>query len=77
MKKIKLLFKREPVFMIAILLAIITSFISFPKIEYINFKVLILLFNLMIIVAAFTELKVLDYIATSILIRCKTYKTLA
>ncbi|NLK94623.1 MAG: anion transporter [Clostridiales bacterium] len=77
MKKLKLLFKREPVFMIAILLAIITSFISFPKLEYINFKVLILLFNLMIIVAAFTELKVLDYIASSILIRCKTYKTLA
>ena len=74
MAKLKIFFKREPVFVIAIFLAIITSLFSFPKLEYIDFKVLILLFNLMIIVAAFTDLKVLDYIASIILKKCKSYR---
>lgn len=69
--------KREPVLSVAVILAIITSFISIPKIEYINFKVLILLFNLMIIIAAFKELKVLDYIATSLLSKCNTYRAIS
>lgn len=69
--------KKEPVLTIAVILAIITSFISIPKIEYINFKVLILLFNLMIIIAAFKELKVLDYLATSLLSKCNTYKSIS
>lgn len=68
--------KKEFVLIIASLLAIITSFISTPKLEYIDFKVIILLFNLMIIIAAFKELKVLDYIATSILKKCTSYKKL-
>lgn len=74
MEKLKTLLKREPVFVIAIFLAIITSIFSFPKLEYIDFKVLILLFNLMIIVAAFTDLRVLDYIASIILKKCKSYR---
>lgn len=74
MAKLKIFFKREPVFVIAIFLAIITSLFSFPKLEYIDFKVLILLFNLMIIVAAFTDLKVLGYIASIILKKCKSYR---
>lgn len=74
MEKLKMLLKREPVFVIAIFLAIITSLFSFPKLEYIDFKVLILLFNLMIIVAAFTDLRVLDYIASMILKKCKSYR---
>lgn len=69
--------KREPVLTIAVILAIITSFISVPKIEYINFKVLILLFNLMLIIAAFKELKILDYLATSLLLKCNTYKSIS
>lgn len=68
--------KKEIVLFVASILAIISSFISIPKISYINFKVLILLFNLMIIIAAFKELKVLDYIATSLLSKCKTEKSL-
>ena len=74
MEKLKMLLKREPVFVIAIFLAITTSLFSFPKLEYIDFKVLILLFNLMIIVAAFTDLRVLDYIASIILKKCKSYR---
>ena len=62
--------KKEIVLIIAVTLAIIISFISIPKLEYIDFKVLVLLFNLMVVVAAFKELKVLDKIATSLLKKC-------
>ena len=48
-------------------LAILSSFISIPKLSYIDFKVLILLFNLMVVVTAFKELKVLDSIAIGLL----------
>ena len=69
--------KKETVLLIAAILAIITSFISIPKLEYIDFKVLVLLFNLMIIIAAFKELKVLDKIATSLLKKCTSYKSIS
>lgn len=59
--------KREIVFFAAFFLTIITSFFTIPKIEYINFKVLILLFNLMVISSAFEKLKILDFIALKIL----------
>ena len=65
-------FKKEVVLIIATTLALISSLLSIPQIEYIDFKVLILLFNLMIVVAAFKELKVLDWIATYLLYKCKT-----
>ena len=68
--------KKEIVLIIAMILAIGTSFISLPKIEYIDFKVIILLFNLMILVAGFNVLKVLDSIATSLLKRCTSLKSL-
>lgn len=68
--------KKEIVLIIAMILAIGTSFISLPKIEYIDFKVIILLFNLMILVAGFNDLKVLDSIATSLLKRCTSLKSL-
>ncbi|MCB2299454.1 SLC13 family permease [Clostridium tagluense] len=59
--------KNEVVFSLALILAIITSFFSFPKIEYIDFKVLFTLFNLMIIVGAFKDMKALDKIAIRLL----------
>lgn len=68
--------KKVIVLIIAMILAIGTSFISLPKIEYIDFKVIILLFNLMILVAGFNDLKVLDSIATSLLKRCTSLKSL-
>ncbi len=58
--------KKESVLIIALFLAITTSFIYTPKMEYIDFKTLILLFNLMIIVSAFKKLKFLDYIAVAV-----------
>lgn len=76
LKKDKILeyLKKECVMIIALLLALITSFISLPKLEYIDFKVIILLFNLMIIVAAFKELKILDYIASTLVQRCTSIR---
>ena len=62
--------KKEMVLVIAISLAIISSLFNIPKFEYIDFKVLILLFNLMIVVSSFNNLKVLDAIAVSMLKKC-------
>lgn len=61
--------KEDIVLLISFILAIITSFISLPKIEYIDFKVLISLFNLMIVVEAFEKLKLLEMISIKILDR--------
>lgn len=69
--------KKEIVLILSVSLAIITSFISSPKLSYIDFKVLILLFNLMVVVAAFKELKVLDSIAISLLRKCSTYTSIS
>lgn len=59
--------KEEAVFTISFIIAILTSIFTIPKIEYIDFKVLAALFSLMIIIAAFEKLKILDMIATKIL----------
>ncbi|MDU3802266.1 SLC13 family permease [Paraclostridium bifermentans] len=69
--------KKEMVLILSVSLAIITSFISSPKLSYIDFKVLILLFNLMVVVVAFKELKVLDSIAISLLRKCSTYTSIS
>lgn len=69
--------KKEIVLIIASLLAIITSFINIPKLEYIDFKVLILLFNLMIVISILKEIKALDYIAISLLSKCSSYKKIS
>lgn len=69
--------KKECVLVIALILAIMSSFISIPKLKYIDFRVLMLLFNLMIIVAAFKQMKVLDFIAISILKKCKSYRSVS
>lgn len=69
--------KKDCVLVIAVLSAVITSFIYTPKLEYIDFKTLILLFNLMIVVSAFKKLKVLDYIAVGVAKKCSTYRHLS
>lgn len=69
--------KKECVIVIAVTLAILSSFISIPKLSYIDFKVLILLFNLMVVVTAFKELKVLDSIAIGLLKKCNTYTSIS
>ena len=69
--------KKECVLVISVLLAISSCFIATPKISYIDFKVLILLFNLMIVVAAFKELKVLDFIAIWLLKKSRSYTSIS
>lgn len=63
--------KKEKVFIIALILAVCSSMAKMPKLSYINFKVLVLLFNLMVIVAAFKELKIMDILAVEILSKCR------
>lgn len=64
---IKKFLKNEIVFTISLIFAMVTSVLSMPKIKYIDFKVLGILFNLMVVIAAFEKLKILDKIAVSIL----------
>ena len=66
--------KKELILIIAIVLSILTSFISPPKLSYINFKTLILLFNLMVVITALKEFKLLDFIGTRLLHRDKSLK---
>lgn len=68
--------KNEVVLFIAIILALLTSFFSIPKLSYIDFKVLILLFNLMIVIAAFKEFNIMNYIASIFIKKCSSYKSL-
>jgi len=71
------IFKKQLILTIAGILAIITSFFSFPKIEYIDFKVLFTLFNLMLIVSAFKHLKILDKMAVGLLTKFDSSKKIS
>lgn len=64
------IFRRDIVFTISLVLALISCFLYAPKLQYIDFKVLASLFNLMIVVKAFEKLKLLDMFAISILNKC-------
>lgn len=55
------------VFTISLLLAAASCFVHPPKMEYLNFHVLVSLFNLMLAIKAFEELRLLDKFAISIL----------
>lgn len=68
--------KKEIVLIISVSLAMLSCIFSIPKLSYIDFNVLILLFNLMIVVSSFNELKVLDSIATKILKGCTSYTSI-
>lgn len=74
--KLKEFIKKDIILIISLLLALISCFFSIPKLEYIDFKVLILLFNLMIVIAAFKELKILDNIAINLLKKCTSLLSL-
>lgn len=66
--------KKDLVFTISLILAMVSCFIHPPRLEYINFKVLVSLFNLMLAIKAFEELKILDKFAIGILNKCKSSK---
>jgi Na+/H+ antiporter NhaD/arsenite permease-like protein len=71
------LFKTETVFVVSVLIAVLTCFVNIPKLEYIDFKVIISLFNLIIVVSAFQQLKLLDKIAVAILKKCSNRRSIA
>ncbi|WP_242143071.1 MULTISPECIES: SLC13 family permease [unclassified Bacillus cereus group] len=79
-KKVNLkfeIFKKDIVFTISFLLAIGSCLFHAPKLEYINFKVLISLFNLMLVVKALDNLKLLDKFAIAILSKCHNSKSVS
>lgn len=62
--------KKEPVLFVAILLAVLSSFLVKPSVEYINyidFGVLILLFCLMVVVSGFQSIGVFEFLAAYLL----------
>ncbi|NMM65028.1 anion transporter [Clostridium sp. P21] len=69
--------KMEKVFCISLILSIFTSFFVKPQISYINFKVIVLLFNLMIIISALEKLKFMDKIAVTVLLKCKNTRRIS
>lgn len=72
MEQVKAFIKKEIVLVIALGLALLSSIFITPKVQDIDFHVLILLFNLMIVVGAFKQFKVLDYMAMCLLKRCRS-----
>ncbi|MGG1679401.1 SLC13 family permease [Neobacillus sp. NRS-1170] len=69
--------KKDLVFTISIILAAASCFTQTPKMEYINFHVLVCLFNLMLVIKALEELKILDKLAISLLNKCKNSKSIS
>lgn len=69
--------KKDMVFTISLVLAAGSCLFQTPKIEYLNFPVLISLFNLMLVIKAFEELRVLDKIAISILNKSNNTKSVS
>ena len=69
--------KREAIMVIALFLALISSVVSMPKVEYIDFRVLSILFSLMLVVTGLKKLKVLDFIAVKVLKKMNSFRGVA
>jgi Na+/H+ antiporter NhaD/arsenite permease-like protein len=69
--------KKDLVFTISLTLAIASCFVHPPKLEYLNFHVLVSLFNLMLAIKAFEELRILDKFAISILNKSTNSKSVS
>jgi Na+/H+ antiporter NhaD and related arsenite permeases len=63
-------FKKDVILTVSLVLALASCLIARPRISYIDFKVLVCLFNLMIVVKAFENIKILDKFAVDILNKC-------
>lgn len=68
--------KKNYILVASIVLAICSSIFIKPKISYINFRVLIILFTLMLIFSGLNRIKFLDYISISIIKKCRTTRIL-
>ncbi|MEI4828251.1 SLC13 family permease [Bacillus sp. FJAT-53711] len=69
--------KKDIVLTISLMLAIVSCLIYPPRIEYINFEVLVSLFNLMVAIKAFEELRLLDKLAVAILNKCNNSRSIS
>ncbi|WP_419887279.1 SLC13 family permease [Neobacillus niacini] len=69
--------KKDMVLTISLVFAVGSCFFQAPKVEYLNFPVLISLLNLMLVIKAFEELRVLDKFAISILNKCKNSRSIS
>ena len=68
--------RRESVMALSWLLAAASSFYAVPRISYIDFHVLSILFCLMLVVAGFKKMKVLDYLAVYVLSLCSSLRNI-
>ncbi len=68
---------QDRLFSIALLIALASSIITVPKMEYIDWKVMCCLFNLSAILLALEELHVLDRISIQILSSCQCQRSLS
>ncbi|HEX2946005.1 MAG TPA: SLC13 family permease [Clostridia bacterium] len=65
------IFKTDIVFTASLVLALASCVFIQPKLEYIDFRVLACLFNIMLAVKAFEELQLLEKLSVGILNRCE------
>ena len=80
MKKLLFYLKKDKVFIIAFTFALISMFFIPPSrayLGYINLKVLIIMFTLMVAVAGIFETHFFDYVATKLVIRFKSIRLIA
>ena len=65
---------REIIMIVACMLAGISSIWNLPRLSYIDFSLLGILFCLMVVVEGFKQLRLLDFLAVRILRRCSSLK---
>ena len=69
--------KKDIVFTVSLVLAATSCLIYPPKLEYINFQVLVILFSLMLTIKALEELRFLDKFAIAIINKCNNSRTVS
>lgn len=73
-KNLKSFIRQEAVLSLAVILAVISSFYNTPKLSYIDWEVLCILFDLMLVVAGLKSIRFLDWAAVEFLRSCQTFR---
>jgi Na+/H+ antiporter NhaD/arsenite permease-like protein len=80
MKKVRYLVLKDKVFLIAVVIAIITMFFVMPSkayLDYINYKVLVVMLTIMLAVAGIYESHFFYYVATKLVMHLKNMRYIA
>lgn len=80
MKKLSNLILKDKVFLVAVILAIVTMFIIPPSkeyLDYINYKVLVVMFTIMLAVAGIFESRFFYFVATKLVVHFKNMRFIA